>query len=566
MTPTLAGRARRLLTGVAAVALALLFVAAPAKAEGPIADTYVFDGEVTAQGLLKATQTITFAAAPDELVQKLALSAPIDEFRSYSYEITNVAATIGGEKTEPDVSKQGDYLVVKVKTAGAANKPITLSYEVSGTTREERGTGGVLTMFTWRVLQGLNVEVKDTSGTIAVPAIASMVDCVAGPPGAVGKCDLFAAGTKESPMPMFESSNRGIGEQVTVSVGVPGQQIAATAVIREAWNLDRAFEVSLWTVLAAMAALALGGFGLYWLFKRTGLDVDTGGEFNTIATFRPVAAGNSTFELSDGVRPGHVGTVADERVDPVDVTASILDLAVRGHIVITELPRVVGEVHDWTLARVGSADVLAAFEERLLDGVAPAGTVTRVSTLPTTLTPALAGVQDALYDDVVAKGWFESRPDQIRSNWRRLGQIGIGVALVAAILLVAFTNLGLLALVLVLLAVGLYWVADRMPRRTKEGAKMLAGLKALAMLLATYPTTEMPRDRQLQELSKLLPYAVVLGGKERWLSAMAIAGDDAIPDEGEVGWYRAPEGWTLAELPASLTEFVNTVQGVLFSR
>lgn len=566
MTPKLARCARRAITGAAALAVALLVAMTPARAEGPIADTYVFDGEVTAQGLLRATQTITFAVAPDELVQKLALSAPIDEFRSYSYDITNVAASIGGEKTEPGVSKQGDYLVVTVKTAGAANKPITISYEVNGTTREERGTGGVLTLFTWRVLQGLSVEVKDASGTIAVPAIASMVDCVAGPPGAVGKCDLFAAGTKESPMPTFESSDRGIGEQVTVSVGVPGQQIAATAVIHEAWNLDRAFAVTLWTVLAAMAALTLGGFGLYWLFRRTGLDVDAGGEFNTIATFRPVAAGTSTFELSDGVRPGHVGTVADERVDPVDVTATILDLAVRGHIVITELPRTVGEVHDWTLARVGSTDVLAAFEERLLDGVAPAGTVTRVSTLPTTLTPALAGVQDALYDDVVAKGWFESRPDRIRSNWRRLGQIGIGVALVLAILLVAFTNLGLLALVLVLLAFGLYWVADRMPRRTKEGAKMLAGLEALAMLLATYPTTEMPKDRQLQELSKLLPYAVVLGGKERWLRAMAVAGDDDIPDEGEVGWYRAPEGWTLAELPASLTDFVHTVQGVLFSR
>ena len=39
------------------------------------------------------------------------------------------------------------------------------------------------------------------------------------------------------------------------------------------------------------------------------------------------------------IRPGHVGTVADERVDPIDVTATLVDLAVRGHLLITELPR-----------------------------------------------------------------------------------------------------------------------------------------------------------------------------------------------------------------------------------
>ena len=70
----------------------------------------------------------------------------------------------------------------------------------------------------------------------------------------------------------------------------------------------------------------------------------------------------------------------------------------------------------------------------------------------------------------------------------------------------------------------------------------------------------------MPEISRILPYAVVLGGKRRWLDAMVGAGDDSVPDATEVPWYHAPAGWTLAQLPASLTNFINTVQGVLVSR
>ena len=52
-----------------------------------------------------------------------------------------------------------------------------------------------------------------------------------------------------------------------------------------------------------------------------------------------MGAGQSEFRVLGEVRPGHVGTVADERVDPIDVAATLIDLAVHGHLRITELPR-----------------------------------------------------------------------------------------------------------------------------------------------------------------------------------------------------------------------------------
>ena len=60
----------------------------------------------------------------------------------------------------------------------------------------------------------------------------------------------------------------------------------------------------------------------------------------------------------EGVRPGQVGTLIDEQANTLDVTATIVDLAVRGFLLIQELPKEgwFGKP-DWTLIRLeqGSA-------------------------------------------------------------------------------------------------------------------------------------------------------------------------------------------------------------------
>ncbi|NHB84518.1 DUF2207 domain-containing protein [Tessaracoccus sp. HDW20] len=183
---------------------------------------------------------------------------------------------------------------------------------------------------------------------------------------------------------------------------------------------------------------------------------------------------------------------------------------------------------DWSLERREDVDALATYERELLDVVAPEGTRPLVSELPAALAAGVGRVQDALYDEVVARGWFESRPDSTRSSWRLRGYGALASAFVAAVLLVMFTNLGLVALVLLALGAGLVWVAERMPRRTAAGSAVLGGLQALAAVLAVQPTDELPKGSELAEASKVLGYTVVLGSRDRWLDAL-VAGD-ADPD------------------------------------
>jgi len=102
--------------------------------------------------------------------------------------------------------------------------------------------------------------------------------------------------------------------------------------------------------------------------------------------------------------------------------------------------------------------------------------------------------------------------------------------------------------------------------RTTAGAGVLNGLQVLSGSLQTQPTDQLPKGREYEQLSRILPYAVVLGGADRWLQAIALADTDADSDGADLSWYSAGPDWHLSDLPDSVRNFVTTVQGTLFSR
>ncbi|HSO68756.1 MAG TPA: hypothetical protein VLQ67_03870 [Arachnia sp.] len=548
---------------IAAVATMLWWPSAAVAQDGEAAAEVA--GVVRADGTLRVTQTLTFDAPVDELTQVLALTRSIDSSHFHRYRISNIAATVAGEAVDLATTTNATQVEIRMAVDGVG--PLILTYDVHGATRTEQGQDGALTMLQWPMVQGLPMALSQVAGVVEGPALPDMIGCEAGPRGSVGRCAALSGGTFDQPDAAFQDGPRDAGDEVVLSVAYPADEVAATADLQERWSLDRAFTVSWPTVLAALGAALLGGALLLLLHRRAGRDLAPS-EARAIGSFAPVGHGESVFRVAEGVRPGHVGTVADERVDPIDVTATLVDLAVRGHLLITELPRPAHGLLDWTIERTEApVDDLARFEQELLDAVAPVGERTLVSRLSGRLADRIVGIQDALYDDVVARGWFEQRPDSTRSSWRTRGYVVLGLAFLAAVLLVAFTTLGLMALVLVSVGAAVVWVADRMPRRTAAGTALLDGLGALSSLLATHTTAEMPRGRELQEISRLLGYTVVLGGKERWLEAMVAADDDdTVPDPAVLSWYHAPGTWHLQDLPASMTQFIHTVQGALYSR
>ena len=552
--------------------LSTLGLVSPARADD-VAESYVVRGEVTADGSLSITETITFdGPGPTDLEQRLATTRPQLNYTQLNYEINDVTVTAGGSDLSPTISTDGDYLVIGVDASKAGDDPVEISYTVVGAavalpSIPDRAD---LTEVSWRVLQGLNVGVEQVSGEIALPANTHTydIDCASGPPAATSTCTTYASGTFDAIFPQFTDGPRGPGEVVVLTFSVPTSAVAANQVLTEHWTLDRAFTAQGLPLAAALAALVLGGAALFALYRSKGTDAK-GGRPIPVGRFEPVAAGEERFELVEKVRPGEIGTLVDERVDPVDITATILDVAQRGHLAIVQLPHENTNTNiDWTFERKTGPDELQHYEQIIVDAIAPVdGEPITVSKISGAVGEAVQRVQDAIYDEVVTEGWFVERPDAVRSGWGRIGWISVGVSVVALVLLAAFTKFGLLGLVLLGLAVGLLWVSQQMPRRTAKGASILSGLQVLAMTLATQPTDRLPKANTYEEISRVLPYAVVLGGLDRWLQALADADDDpGVPDPDDLSWYRAPQDWQLSDLPFSIESFITTMQGTLYTR
>ncbi|HEX3199381.1 MAG TPA: DUF2207 domain-containing protein [Propionibacteriaceae bacterium] len=537
-------------------------LALTAHAEGT-ASTFIAEGNLAKDGTLKVKQTITLTGAvPAELSQRFETREDLVGDRQYVQKLSDITAAVKGTQVQPTIKTEDRFTTVTVPTNGSTE--IVMMYTVTGavvTLDDDSGTA-----LRWRMLQGLSASVTQFTATVQIPTQFSYIKCTAGGPNSTIPCNFAAAGTESAQIPTFRDGPRGEGEVVAIDIGFPPGGVATNEVIDYRWTVGRAFSAEPLQLVMALGLLALGGVALYGLHRRAGVDSSPDGQISKAGEFVPTGAGQSEFRVVGDVRPGHVGTVADERVDPIDVTATLIDLAVRGHLVINELPRESEFARtDWEIRRV-DGDGLLPFEQQLVDGIAAPGSSVRVSDLAGKVQESIGGVQNALYDEMVSNGWFERRPDETRNRWTQLALAALIISVVLTGVLAAFTTFGLVGLALIVLSLGLVFVAQEMPARTAEGTALLGGLGALRSDLLSHPTNQMPPGGELREISELLPYAIVLGGSDRWLDAMVASDADEHPDSDDLSWYRGPENWHLRDLPDSIKNFVTTVSGSLFSR
>ena len=329
---------RRLGALLAFFALTFGLLAGPlaltAHAEGN-ASTFVVEANLAKDGTLKVKQTITFTGAvPPELSQKFEIRQDLVGDRQYVQTLSEITASVKGAAVTPTIETDDRFTTVTVATNGATE--VMMGYTVTGAVVT---IDGGETALRWRLLQGLSAQVAEFTATVQIPTQFSYIKCTAGGPNSDVPCDFAAAGTEGSQIPTFRDGPRGEGEVVAIDIGFPANTVASNEQIDYRWTVGRAFSAEPLQLALALGLLALGAVALFMLHRRSGVDAHPGDQIARAGEFVPTGAGQTEFRVVDDVRPGHVGTVADERVDPIDVTATLVDLAVRGHLLINELPR-----------------------------------------------------------------------------------------------------------------------------------------------------------------------------------------------------------------------------------
>ncbi len=257
----------------------------------------------------------------------------------------------------------------------------------------------------------------------------------------------------------------------------------------------------------------------------------------------------------DGLRPAQMGLLLDQRIDDKDVTATIVDLAVRGYLTIEELPRHVFFLKpEYKLTKRRDGDGLAEWERSLFDGVFEAGDEVQLSELKGSYLLGLNRARNELYKDSVREGWFTRDPESSRHWWS-----GAGVAVAIAGGAIAYflgSRFGAALVGLPIVLAGLLLVISSrwMPKRTAKGSEELRRVLGFRLYVDTAETRRQEFNEKENIFATYLPFAIVFGSVHKW--AKAFAGIDA---ERVVGAWYVGSGGSLTDFSDHLSSFSTSV-------
>ncbi|HZD78819.1 MAG TPA: DUF2207 domain-containing protein [Actinomycetota bacterium] len=291
------------------------------------------------------------------------------------------------------------------------------------------------------------------------------------------------------------------------------------------------------------------------------------------------------WEPPPDISPAEAGTLVDHRADMPDIVATLVDLAVRGVVVIEEREKggflSFGKDYAFHLMKPSPQwDDLADHEREFLNGLferttrrervkavgektggflkgvvetftgepaeegAPDGAIDSVllSDLKNEFYRTLPDIRDAIYRQLVLKGHYLRRPDTVRRRWVLLSMLCVGIGSIGFAGAAGGAGNGrVMALALIVggfasaLIVGVFgWL---MPARTEQGARTREAALGFKRFLERVET---PRYRRMitspKQFEEYLPFAMAFGCEEQW--AKAFEGLLTEPPE----WYLGTHG------------------------
>ena len=254
------------------------------------------------------------------------------------------------------------------------------------------------------------------------------------------------------------------------------------------------------------------------------------------------------YEPPDKLTPGEAGTLVDSEVSMRDITATIVDLAVRGYLKIEqqETSQALGLVHHKSFIFHRTKDAsqwatLKAHEQELLKALFDDGTEEAVSLadLQNRFYVHLPAIRNRMFDGLMASQLYRRRPDTMHQGYVVLG---IGIAVASVFLAGPASNvLGMSAVTIILSGIltgGIVALFGHfMSARTVAGERELEKVLGFEDFLARVEKDQIERMVKTPDMfEKFLPYAMALHVEKKWASAF----QDIYRQPPQ--WYSAPYG------------------------
>ena len=237
------------------------------------------------------------------------------------------------------------------------------------------------------------------------------------------------------------------------------------------------------------------------------------------------------YEPPEQLTPGELGTLVDNKPDLRDITATLVDLAVRGYVRIEEQEHKVllWTKHDYLfrlLKPPAQWDELKEHERELLLGLFhtsdTAGADVKLSELQNHFYAYLPGIRGAIFKELIKKGFYARNPENVKSLYVALGVGVLAVSMVGLLILASRTGASSLTAILAAASTGLIIILFGliMPARTLRGAQTRIALLGFEEFLSRAEKDHIDRLQGHPELfDKYLPYAMALGVERKWTHA-----------------------------------------------
>lgn len=287
---------------------------------------------------------------------------------------------------------------------------------------------------------------------------------------------------------------------------------------------------------------------IIWLWRRNGQEVHEGHEAIVVEYSPP-----------QNLRPAEIGTLIDERADTLDVSATIVDLAVRGYLTIEEKDKkwVFGST-DYIFTKLKKDESgLLDFDKHLLTRIFADGEIIKLSELEKKFYDDLVEVKNKLYQDMTDRKFFLTNPEKVKQKYRAIG----GILLVIGI----FPSIGgffepsgiinAVGVAIVITGFLLVIFAGTFPRRTPLGYQVyrqILGFKLFMDKVETYKQRFMEKENLFNEL---LPYAIVFGITEKFAQAFKDLG--ITPPKPS--WYISSRPFNPIMFGSSMNSFTNSL-------
>lgn len=231
--------------------------------------------------------------------------------------------------------------------------------------------------------------------------------------------------------------------------------------------------------------------------------------------------------------PGEVGAMVDEKLDPRDITSTIVGLAVKGFIAIeeTKTEGLIFDSTDYYLKRIKEPDEsLTPFERVLMTSIFTSELPVpgrMISELKNNFYKNLDLLKSTLYGELVNKKYFLVSPDKVRKVYLIAG----GVLIIFSIFVLTWLVQSPKGVVAGFLAgLPVFAFARIMPAKTRSGAAAYMKILGFQEFLGRAEKDKLERMGDKELFSIFLPYAIALDVVDNWAKAFE-------------GIYQEPPQW-----------------------